>query len=122
MTAKLKNRCTVTLKQDDSSTIKTYRINNRLFYMLEKSLENFRSISPKPRKIRCVETGEVFESARKASKWVEFALEISYCDFNLIKAACKRQNGKSYGYHWEFVNEDLDTFKVQLNERINNDN
>lgn len=122
MTTKLKNRCTVTLKQDDSSTIKTYRINNRLFYMLEKSLENFRSISPKPRKIRCVETGEVFESARKASKWVEFALEISYCDFNLIKAACKRQNGKSYGYHWEFVNEDLDTFKVQLNERINNDN
>lgn len=122
MTAKLKNRCTVTLKQDDSSTIKTYRINNRLFYMLEKSLENFRSISPKPRKIRCVETGEVFESARKASKWVEFALEISYCDFNLIKAACKRQNGKSYGYHWEFVNEDLDTFKIQLNERINNDN
>lgn len=122
MTTKLKNRCTVTLKQDDSGTIKTYRINNRLFYMLEKSLENFRSISPKPRKIRCVETGEVFESARKASKWVEFALEISYCDFNLIKAACKRQNGKSYGYHWEFVNEDLDTFKVQLNERINNDN
>lgn len=122
MTTKLKNRCTVTLKQDDSGTIKTYRINNRLFYMLEKSLENFRSISPKPRKIRCVETGEVFESARKASKWVEFALETSYCDFNLIKAACKRQNGKSYGYHWEFVNEDLDTFKTQLNERIINDN
>lgn len=122
MTTKLKNRCTVTLKQDDSGTIKTYRINDRLFYMLEKSLENFRSTSPKPRKIRCVETGEVFESARKASKWVEFVLEISYCDFNLIKAACKRQNGKSYGYHWEFVNENLDKFKVQLNERITNAN
>lgn len=104
MTTKMKNRCTVTLKQGDSGAIKTYRINERLFYMLETSLEKFRSTSPQARKIRCVETGQIFESARKASNWVEFVLETNYCDFNLIKAACKRQNGKSYGYHWEFVN------------------
>lgn len=103
MTMKLKNRCTVVLKQDDFGTIKTYRINDRLFYMLEKSLEKFRSKSPKPHKIKCIETGQIFESARKASEWVEFALEIDYCNFNLIKSACNRKNGMSYGYHWEFV-------------------
>lgn len=111
MATKLKNKCTVTLRQDDFGTIKTYRINDRLFYMLEKSLEKFRSISPQPRKIRCVETGEIFESARKASKWVESALKIDYCDFNLLKAACKRQNGKSYGYHWEFASWDAGIWK-----------
>ena len=102
---KLQNRCTVTLKKDDFEPIKTYRINDRLFYMLEKNLEKYRSISPKARKIKCVETGQIFDSARKASEWVEFVLEINYCDFNLIKAACRRTNGASYGYHWEFANE-----------------
>lgn len=122
MTTKMKNRCMVTLKQGDFGTVKTYRINDRLFYMLEKSLEKFRSTSPQARKIRCVETGQIFQSARKASDWVEFVLEISYCDFNLIKAACKRQNGMSYGYHWEFVNDELNNFEAQFNERIINDN
>ena len=102
---KLQNRCTITLKKDDFEPIKTYRINERLFYMLEKNLEKYRSISLKPRKIKCVETGQIFDSARKASEWVEFVLEINYCDFNLIKAACRRTNGASYGYHWEFVKE-----------------
>ncbi len=122
MSQKMKDRCTVTLKDGDFGTIKTYRVNNRLFYMLEKSLEKFRSISPQARKIRCVETGAVFESARKASEWVEFVLEIGYCDFNLIKAACRRQNGMSYGYHWEFADDELNNFETQLNERITDEN
>lgn len=103
MVMKLKNRCTVTLKQDDFGTIKTYRISDRMYYLLEKSLEKFRSTSPKARKIKCVETGQIFESARKASEWVEFVLEINYSNFNLIKAACNRTNGMSYGYHWKFA-------------------
>lgn len=105
MNQKMQNKCMVTLKKDDFEPIKTYRINERLFYMLEKNLEKYRSISPKARKIKFVETGQIFDSARKASEWVEFALEINYCDFNLIKAACRRTNGASYGYHWEFVKE-----------------
>ncbi len=105
MTTKLKNRCTVTLKQDDFSTQKTYRVNERLFYMLEKNLEKYRSKSQQPKKIRCVETGQIFESVRKAGEWLEFVLEINYCDFRLLKQACYRKNGKSYGYHWEFVTE-----------------
>lgn len=103
MTTKLKNRCTVTLRRDDFGSIKTYRISDRLFYMLEKDLEKYRSKSPTPKKIRCVETGQIFESVRKASEWLEFALETNYCDFRLIKQACRRKNGKSYGYHWEFA-------------------
>lgn len=108
MTTKLKNRCTVTLKQDDFSTIKTYRINDRMYYLLEKSLEKFRSKSQMPKRIKCVETGQIFESARKASEWVEFALEINYSNFNLIKAACNRKNGMSYGYHWEFADKEIE--------------
>ena len=103
MVMKLKNRCTVTLKQDDFGAVKTYRINDRMYYLLEKSLEKFRSTSPTARKIKCIETGQIFESARKASEWVELTLKLDYCNFNLIKAACNRQNGKSYGYHWEFA-------------------
>ena len=41
---------------------------------------------------------------------------------NIIKAACKRQNGMSYGYHWEFVNDELNNFEAQFNERITDDN
>lgn len=85
--------------------------------MLEKSLEKFRSISPQARKIKCTQTGQIFGSARKASDWVESVLGIDYCRFNLIKAACRRQYGQSYGYHWEFVNEELDEFEVELNKR-----
>ena len=105
MNQKMQNRCMVTLKQDDFGTQKTYRINERLFYMLEKNLEKFRSISPKVKLIRCVETGQIFEGAKKACEWLEFALETDYCDYRLIKQACYRKNGKSYGYHWEFVKE-----------------
>jgi len=67
------------------------------FICFEKNLEKYRSVSLKPRKIKCVETGQIFDSARKASEWVEFVLEINYCDFNLIKVACRRTNGMSYG-------------------------
>ena len=33
--------------------------------------------------------GKVFDCARDAGKWVEFVKEIYYCNFDLIKQACK---------------------------------
>ena len=101
---KLENRCTITLKKDDYEPIKTYRVNDRLFYMLEKNLEKYRSVSPKARKIKCVETEQIFDSARKASEWVAFVKENYYCSSDQIKQCCRGKQKTSYGYHWEFVN------------------
>ena len=92
---------TIMLKENDESQ-GTYRINSRTFDILKKYLEPYRSLPPKTRKIRCVETGKIFNSAREASDWVEFVREISYCNMDLIKNACRRK-GTSFGYHWEFV-------------------
>ena len=166
MPVKLKNRCTVTLKQNDA-ILGTYRPTQRVFYSLQKKLEpfrilyekaktfrskcriilkqeeikmgtykvpedmfeelkfdieKFRSLGIPSRKIRCVETGKVFENARQASGWVAYIREESYCNMDLIKQCCRGKQKTSYGYHWEFVNEEFDKFKAQLNERINNDN
>jgi len=34
-------------------------------------------------------------------------LETDYCDMNLIKQACKGKQKTSYGYHWEFVEDEI---------------
>lgn len=160
MIAKLKNRCTVTLKQDGAA-IGTYRPTQKKFYSLQKKLEPFRILYPKAKtfksrcriilkqeatkmgtykvperifnsikasieqyrsvgipskKVRCIETGNVFESAWEAARWAAFVGERSYCDMDLIKQCCRGKQKTSYGYHWEFVNEELDKFKEQLNK------
>ena len=161
MTAKLKNRCTVTLKES-GSIIGTYRPTQKKFYSLQKKLEPFRILYPKAKtfksgyriilkqeeikmgtykvpvkmfnsikadieqyrsvgipskKVKCIETGNVFESAWEAARWAAFARERSYCDMDLIKQCCRGKQKTSYGYHWEFVNEELDKFKEQFNKR-----
>ena len=93
---------TITLKENDNS-MGTYKINSRLFDTLKKYLEPYQSFQPKAKKIRCIESGEVFDCARDAGKWVEFVKEIYYCNFDLIKQTCKGKQKTSYGYHWEFV-------------------
>lgn len=95
------NKFSVTLRENDINSC-TYRIDQKLFDTLKKYLEPFRSMQPKPRKIKCVETGTIFNSAREASDWVEFVREIAYCNMDLIKNACRRK-GTSFGYHWEFA-------------------
>lgn len=92
----------VILKEDDTNQC-SYKIDRRVFDTLKKYLEPFRSFQTKAKKIRCVETGQVFNSAREASHWVEFVRETNYCDMNLIKQCCKGKQKTSYGYHWEFV-------------------
>lgn len=39
--------------------------------------------------------------------WVEYVHETDYCDMNLIKQACKGKQKTSYGYHWEFVEDEI---------------
>ena len=147
MTTKLKNRCTVTLRQG-YETLGTYRPDDDIFYELQKELEPYRSQYIKPekpkikytailmqedikmgtyklnktqtnklikkieqfrslpepkKKVRCIETGEIFESARAAAKWIEFVREIDYCKTDYIKLVCKGKHKSTFGYRWEFV-------------------
>ena len=99
-----KGKFSIILREDDSNQC-SYKINRHLFDTLKKYLEPFRSYQAKPRKIRCIETGQIFYSAREASYWVEANRKIAYCDMNLIKQACKGKQKTSYGYHWEFVED-----------------
>ena len=96
------HKFSITLKENDANSC-TYRIDRQLFDKLKKYLEPFRSLQPAARKIRCIETGQIFNSAREASKWLAFVKETSYCNMDLIKQACRKKNVSSYGYHWEFA-------------------
>ena len=50
------------------------------------------------KKIKCIETGEIFASYSKAVKW----LGKSYTSISaLIRGT--RNYGKAFGYHWEFI-------------------
>ena len=115
-----KGKFSIILREDDSNQC-SYKINRHLFDTLKKYLAPFRSYQSKPRKIRCIETGQIFYSAREASYWVEanrkiaYSREasywveanrkIAYCDMNLIKQTCKGKQKTSYGYHWVFVED-----------------
>lgn len=117
----LKSRCRVVLKQEEIK-MGTYKVPEEMFDNLKSDIEQYRSLGYQCKKVRCIETGQVFESAREASRWAAFAREMSYCSMDLIKQCCRGKQKTSYGYHWEFVNEDLDKFKAQLNKKIIDEN
>lgn len=50
--------------------------------------------------VRCMETGEVFHSAREAAKQMWGNPKRA----DKILMACRNERGKAYGYHWEMVN------------------
>ena len=81
-----------------------YKVDEKQFNQIKEKIDPFRSYGIPPKKVKCIETGEIFESARAASRWLEFAREISYCNMDLIKRAC-RKKGTCFGYHWEFVDK-----------------
>lgn len=65
------------------------------------------SKNPRARKIKCVETGEVFACGEDAAKWIgaKKACNIITC--------CKGKLKSAYGYHWEYA--DLGEFKGTIN-------
>ena len=70
----------------------TYQQNN-----MDAVLHGLRS---KVKRVRCMETGEVFASAREAAR-IMFGIAKRG---DRILAVCKGERGKAYGYHWEAVN------------------
>ena len=100
----IKNKYRIILKQEDVK-MGTYKVKQKHFFEIKQKIDKYRSLPEQKKKIRCVETGIVFECARDASKWVEFVREIDYCRMEYLKLACKGKRKTSYGYHWEFVQE-----------------
>lgn len=90
--------------QENGKTQFSYRISKELFDAIKKEVAPYRSLQAQPKKIKCVETGRIFRCAREAVDWLyEMNLTENYSADISIKAACKGQKTKAYGYHWEFV-------------------
>ena len=54
------------------------------------------------KKVQCIETGEIFESASEAARKTPGTLQ------NKICMVCRGQRNTSGGYHWKYVEEDKD--------------
>lgn len=82
-----KGKFSIILKENDTNQC-TYKIDRKLFDTLKKYLEPFRSFQSKAKKIRCIETGQIFNSAKEATKWIEREQGL-YCRMSYIKQACR---------------------------------
>ena len=94
-------KCFITLKQEDV-LMGNYKIDEKRFNKIRDRVEPYRSIGHICKNVRCIETGQIFENARKAAEWVAYVRERGYCHTDLIKRAC-RKKGTCFGYHWEFT-------------------
>lgn len=60
------------------------------------------SKNPRAKKVRCIETGQVFDYIREANEFLgknRLSSDISKC--------CKGKLKTCGGYHWEYVEEDI---------------
>lgn len=117
---KLKSHYRIILMQEDIK-MGTYKVQKEIFESLKSEIEQYRSFGYPCKKVRCIETGQVFENAGVAAKWAAFATERNYCNLDLIKQCCRGKQKTSYGYHWEWVNEEIEKVKEKLNKKINLD-
>ncbi|MBR1425388.1 hypothetical protein IJ579_07495 [bacterium] len=97
-------KCFITLKQENV-LMGNYKVEEKQFNRIKDRVEKYRSIGHICKNVRCVETGQIFENAKQASRWVSEIRENFYncCDPDLIKQCCRGKQKTSYGYHWEFV-------------------
>lgn len=95
-------KCFITLKQEDIVMGK-YKVDIKKFNKIREKIEKYKSEGYPSKKIRCIETGQIFKNATAACRWVEFVREVDFCHKDLIKQCCRGKQKTSYGYHWEFV-------------------
>lgn len=50
------------------------------------------------RRVKCIETGEVFKSAKDAALWIK-------AEATTIRAVCRGDRETVRGYHWAYVEE-----------------
>jgi len=58
--------------------------------------------NPSARRIRCVETNKIFDTATLACEWVQ-SISGKYPDLSSIIKACKGKYKSCAGYHWEYA-------------------
>jgi hypothetical protein len=84
-----------------------YKVDLKQFNKVREKIEKYKSIGHICKNVRCIETGQIFETAKAASRWLSYVKENYYNKFNpdLIKQCCRGKQKTSYGYHWEFVKD-----------------
>ncbi len=91
---------------NNDTTAGTYRVSEEIFLDIQKQIKPYRSTRYEPKKIRCIETGEVFEKAKDANEMlIKKGLSQSYAAYSAIKDVCNKKRETAYGYHWEFVDK-----------------
>lgn len=101
---KLKKTPYVIRLMHEDTTAGTYRVSKEIFLSVTKELKPYQSFSQEPKKIRCVETEEIFKNAKEVIELlIQQGKSTSYSAFSRIKDVCNKKREKAYGYHWEFI-------------------
>ncbi|WP_276882774.1 hypothetical protein [Campylobacter cuniculorum] len=98
-----KHKFSIILRDNDSNSC-IYRVNRKIYDTLKKYLEPFRSYQAQPRKIKCVETEEIFNSAKETCLLVRGKTKNELLQYGFNKTSLPGKE-TSYGYHWEFVED-----------------
>lgn len=91
---------------NNNSMTGTYRVNEKIFYEIEKQIKQYHSFRHKPKKVKCIETGEIFERVKDANEMlIKKGISNSYTAYSAIKEVCNKKKDMAYVFHWEFVEE-----------------
>lgn len=91
---------------ENETVIGTYRVSKEIFLSVQKEITPYQTFREKAKKVKCIETGEIFTSAKQANEMlVQKGLAYSYTAYNRIKDVCHNRKEAAYGFHWEFVEE-----------------
>ena len=90
----------------NETVLGTYRVSKEMFLSIQKEITPYQTFKEKAKKVKCIETGEIFNSAKQANEMlVQKGLASSYTAYNRIKEVCRNKTETAYGFHWEFVQE-----------------
>ncbi len=89
---------------ETESSLKSYRVSKEIFISIKKFIEPYRSYGYISKKVRCVETGEIFKNSKAANLWlIKENKTNKYDAHNSIRNVCKDKQKTAYGFHWEFI-------------------
>lgn len=73
----------------------TYRVSKDLFITIKNLIKPYQSFKNKPKKVKCVETGEIFKNAKAANDMlIKKGISSSYDAYNRIKEVCNKRKEK----------------------------
>ena len=91
---------------ENDTVIGTYRVSKEIFLSIQNEVKPYQTFREKTKKVKCIETGEIFNSAKHANEMlVEKGLAGSYTAYSRIKDVCHNRKDTAYGFHWEFVKD-----------------